>query len=83
VIPTTWALPQCGASVAIASRSSGDSSSTRLISRPTARAWPARACSTSSAADSGRRHPHDQGVALATTAAEGGCTDATAAALEL
>src|SRR4051794_33448690 len=83
VIPTTCALPQCGASSAIAERRSGDSSSTRLISRPTARALPARACSTSSAADSGRRHPHDQGVALAAAAAERRRTDATAAALEL
>src|SRR3954452_21784463 len=83
VMPMTWALPPYGASAAIASRRSGDSSSTRLISLPTARALPARACSTRSATDSGRRHPHDQGVTLPTSAAERGSTDAATTALEL
>ncbi len=48
VRPTTCACPAYGASPAITSRSSGEASSTREISRATDRASPERAFSTSS-----------------------------------
>src|SRR4051812_48784691 len=84
-MPMTWALPVCGASAAITSRSSGDSSSTREIRRATARASPARARSTRSGTDdaSALRDTHDQGVALPTATAQRGGPDAAATALEL
>src|SRR4051794_17625396 len=83
-MPMTCAVPVCGASAAITSRSSGDSSSTSEISRATARASPARARSTRSGTSASRlRDTHDQGVALPTAAAQGGRTDAAAATLEL
>ena len=47
-MPTTCAWPACGASAAITSRSSGESSSTSEISRATARASPSRARATRS-----------------------------------
>jgi hypothetical protein len=49
VMPTMCAEPVCGVSAALTSRRAGERSSTREISRATARASPARARSTSSA----------------------------------
>src|SRR5690606_12517215 len=76
-----------------------------VISLPTERGSPARACATSSGAEgaprrprpptvgswwitsgeppSGLRHADDQGVTLATAAAQGGRADASAATLQL
>src|SRR5689334_8547373 len=94
VMPTTWAWPAWGASAAITSRSSGDSSSTSEISRATARGSPSRARATRSGtlcpslavdrrATSGGGDAHDQGVALAAATAQRGRADATTATLEL
>ena len=84
-----------GASAAITSRSSGDSSSTSEISRATARGVALagardqlgdrrrRRCRPPSLSSLSCRDAHDQGVALAAAAAQRGRADAAAAALEL
>src|ERR1700754_2561662 len=97
VRPTTWARPPYGASAAATSRSCPPPdvptpSSTREISRATARCSPRRARSTRSVTaarrampvgSARRRHADDQSIALATAAAQRSDAGATTAALEL
>src|SRR5690606_24152840 len=79
VRPITCARPGCAINAALASRNCGEAVSTRLSNRAVARGSPARARSTSCTPSDA----HDQGVALAATAAECGCADPAAAALDL
>ena len=75
VSPITRARPVSGASRAISAGSSRSWFSTRLTSRPIARARPARACVHQRRRASGRDHQapvEDQGVALTTAATQGG-----------
>ena len=89
------ALPAWGASAAITSRSDAWPSSTREMRRATARGEPALADSTRAGTSTDRRatlgrersggrgDADDEGVALAAAAAQRGCADAAAAALQL
>src|SRR3954467_8277647 len=90
VSPTTRAPPAYGMSAAITSRNSGDAFSTREIRRPTARASPARARSTSAptsglpgTAGTSGRDAQQQCVSLTPAAAQRRGTQAPAAPLQL
>src|SRR3954467_771424 len=90
VSPTTRAPPAYGMSAAITSRNNGEAFSTREMRRPTARASPARARSTSAptsglpaTAGTSGRDAQQQGVSLPAPAAQRRGTQAAAAPLQL
>src|SRR5215510_7183342 len=79
VRPTTWAWPVYGAIARITGRSSGAPFSTRETSRASDLGSPSRAAATSASARESAgtrsvaarpRHPEQQGIALATAAAQ-------------
>src|SRR3954451_7777543 len=97
VMPTILACPACGTSVAVTSLSRGDSSSTREISRATARGSPSRAretrsvttlpsspsrCNERREATSGG-NAEDQRITLTAATAQRRDPDTATAALEL